>query len=91
MAGYHSGNSRNGKSTKTLKGEAGEIEIEVPRDRNGSFEPQMIEKHQTRFSGFDEKILSMYALGMTTRHIQGHLQGSVWGGRQRSADFRSDR
>ncbi len=74
VAGYHSGNSRNGKSTKTLKGEAGEMEIAVPRDRNGSFEPQLIEKHQTRFAGFDEKILSMYALGMTTRDIQGHLQ-----------------
>jgi transposase-like protein len=73
-AGYNSGNSRNGKSNKTLKGEAGEMMIEVPRDRNGTFEPQLIEKHQTRFSGFDEKILSMYALGMTTRDIQGHLQ-----------------
>ena len=74
VAGYGSGNSRNGKSSKTLKGEAGEIQIEVPRDRNGTFEPQLIEKHQTRFSGFDDKILSMYALGMTTRDIQGHLQ-----------------
>ncbi len=74
VAGYNSGNSRNGKSRKTLKGDAGEMEIEVPRDRNGTFEPQLIEKHQTRFSGFDDKILSMYALGMTTRDIQGHLQ-----------------
>lgn len=73
VAGYNSGNSRNGKSTKKLKGDAGEMEIAVPRDRNGTFEPQLIEKHQTRFSGFDEKILSMYALGMTTRDIQGHL------------------
>ena len=48
--------------------------IEVPRDRNGTFEPQLIEKHQTRFEGFDDKILSMYALGMTARDIQGHLQ-----------------
>ncbi len=46
----------------------------MPRDRNGTFEPQLIEKHQTRFIGFDDKILSMYALGMTTRDIQGHLQ-----------------
>jgi putative transposase len=51
---------RNGRSPKTLKGEAGEITIEVPRDRNGAFEPQLIEKHQTRFEGFDAKILSMY-------------------------------
>jgi putative transposase len=71
--GYGSGNSRNGKSRKTLKGESGEMTIEVPRDRNGTFEPKLIEKHQTRFEGFDAKILSMYALGMTTRDIQGHL------------------
>jgi putative transposase len=73
VAGYGSGNSRNGKSQKTLKGEAGEMMIEVPRDRNGTFEPKIIEKHQTRFEGFDAKILSMYALGMTVRDIQGHL------------------
>jgi putative transposase len=48
--------------------------VETPRDRNGSFEPQIVKKHQTRFEGFDEKILSMYARGMTTREIQGHLQ-----------------
>ena len=71
--GYGSGNSRNGKSRKTLKGESGEMTIEVPRDRNGTFEPKLVEKHQTRFEGFDAKILSMYALGMTTRDIQGHL------------------
>lgn len=74
VAGHGSGNSRNGKSQKTLKGESGEIAIEVPRDRNGSFEPKLIEKHQTRFEGFDAKILSMYALGMTVRDIQGHLK-----------------
>jgi putative transposase len=71
--GYGSGNSRNGKSKKTLKGESGEMTIEVPRDRNGTFEPKLVEKHQTRFAGFDAKILSMYALGMTVRDIQGHL------------------
>ncbi len=73
VAGRGSGNSRNGKSQKTLKGEAGEMTIDVPRDRNASFEPQLIEKHQTRFESFDTKILSMYALGMTVRDIQGHL------------------
>lgn len=73
-AGYGTGNSRNGTSRKTLKGEAGEMTIEIPRDRNGTFEPKLIEKHQTRFEGFDEKILSMYALGMTVRDIQGHLR-----------------
>src|SRR5580698_259122 len=73
VAGYGTGNSRNGKSRKTLKGEAGEMTIGVPRDRNGTFEPKLIEKNQTRFEGFDAKILSMYALGMTVRDIQGHL------------------
>ena len=59
-AGYHSGNSRNGTSAKTVKGEFGEITVETPRDRNSSFEPQILKKHQTRFDGFDDKILSMY-------------------------------
>lgn len=72
--GYGSGNSRNGKSKKRLKGEFGELEIEVPRDRQASFEPQIVPKGETRFAGFDDKILSMYARGMTTREIQGHLQ-----------------
>jgi putative transposase len=72
--GYNSGNSRNGTSAKTVKGEFGEITVETPRDRNSSFEPQLLKKHQTRFDGFDDKIVSMYARGMTTREIQGHLQ-----------------
>jgi putative transposase len=71
--GRGSGNSRNGKSRKKLKGDFGEIEIEVPRDREGQFEPKIVPKHQRRFDGFDDKILSMYARGMTTREIQGHL------------------
>lgn len=74
VAGHNSGNSRNGTSRKTLKGEAGEMTVEIPRDRNGTFEPKLIEKHQTRFEGFDAKILSMYALGMTVRDIQSHLR-----------------
>jgi len=73
-AGKKSGNSRNGKSSKTIKGDFGELPIEVPRDRNGDFTPQIIPKHQTRFDGFDDKIISMYARGMTTRDIQDHLQ-----------------
>ena len=73
-AGYKSGNSRNGKTTKTLTGEFGEIELETPRDREGTFEPQMITKYQTRFDGFDEQIISMYARGMSTREIEGHLR-----------------
>ena len=69
-----SGNTRNGKSKKTLKGEFGELPIEIPRDRHGSFEPQLIPKHQTRWAGFDDKILSLYARGMTVREIQAHLE-----------------
>ena len=68
------GNTRNGRSKKTLKGEFGELPIEIPRDRHGSFEPQLIPKHQTRWTGFDDKILSLYARGMTVREIQGHLE-----------------
>jgi len=68
------GNTRNGKSRKTLKGEFGDLPIEIPRDRHGSFEPQIVAKHQTRWTGFDNKILSLYARGMTVREIQGHLQ-----------------
>ena len=69
-----SGNTRNGKSKKILKGEFGELPIEVPRDRQGTFEPQLITKHQTRWSGFDDKIISLYARGMTVREIQSHLE-----------------
>ena len=72
-AGRGSGNSRNGTSGKTILTEDGEIDIAVPRDRAGSFEPQLIAKGQTRFDGFDDKILSLYARGMTVREIQGHL------------------
>lgn len=73
-AGHNSGNSRNGKSQKTIKGEFGEIPIEVPRDRRGDYNPQIIKKNQTRFDGFDDKIISMYSRGMTTRDIQEHLK-----------------
>jgi putative transposase len=73
-AGYNSGNSRNGSTPKTVKGEFGEMEIETPRDRKGTFEPRILKKHQRRFDGFDDRILSMYARGMTTRDIQEHLE-----------------
>ena len=73
-AGHNSGNSRNGVTRKTLKGDFGEIPLETPRDRNSSYEPQIISKGQTRFTGFDDKIISMYARGMSTREIQGHLE-----------------
>jgi putative transposase len=74
LEGRGSGNSRNGSNPKTLTTEQGEIAIEVPRDRNGTFEPKMVKKHQRRFTGFDDKILSMYARGMSVREIQGHLE-----------------
>lgn len=73
-AGYNSGNSRNGTTKKKLKGDFGEMELETPRDREGTFEPKIVSKGQTRFTGFDDKILSMYARGMSTREIQGHLE-----------------
>jgi putative transposase len=68
--GKNTGNSRNGSSPKTLKGKRGQVQIDVPRDRGGEFEPQLIKKHQTRFDGVDDKIISLYARGMTTREIQ---------------------
>ena len=74
VEGCGSGNSRNGTSRKTLKGKRGQIEVEIPRDRAGEFEPQLIKKNQRRFDGFDDKIISLYSRGMTTREIQGHLQ-----------------
>src|SRR5438445_2446124 len=73
-AGHHSGNSRNGTGRKALKGDFGELELETPRDRQASFEPKIVAKGQTRFTGFDDKIISMYARGMSTREIQGHLE-----------------
>src|SRR4051794_13170395 len=73
-AGRKSGNSRNGTSPKTLRGEFGEISLDVPRDRNASFEPQIVEKGQRRFGGFDRAIMSLYARGLSTREIQGYLE-----------------
>jgi putative transposase len=72
--GRNSGNSRNGFSHKTVTGKNGSLELEVPRDRAGTFEPLIVKKRQKRFDGFDEKIISMYARGMSVREIQGHLE-----------------
>jgi transposase-like protein len=66
-------NQRNGTSGKTVITDDGPLRIEVPRDREGSFEPQIIGKHERRFTGFDQKIIAMYARGMTVREIQGYL------------------
>jgi putative transposase len=74
VIGNNSGNSRNGKSAKTIKGSFGTMPLEVPRDRNGTFEPQIIEKHQTHFTGFNDNIVSLYARGLSTREIQEHLK-----------------
>ncbi len=68
------GNTRNGSSSKTVKGDHGEVAVRVPRDRNGTFEPQIVKKHQTRVAGFDDKIIAMYARGMSVRDIRGQLE-----------------
>src|SRR3990172_6723562 len=67
-------NRRNGRSRKTVQVDLGEVTLRTPRDRDGTFEPQLIEKHQRRVPGFDEKILALYAKGMTTRDIQQIVQ-----------------
>ena len=72
--GHGSGNSRNGRTKKRIIDADGDFEIDVPRDRNGDFEPKLVRKRQVRLEGFDEKVLSLYARGMTTREMQGHLQ-----------------
>lgn len=72
--GRGSGNSRNGKTTKRLIDGDGELEIAVPRDRNGEFEPQLVRKRQVRLPGFDEKVLALYSRGLSTREIQDHLR-----------------
>jgi transposase-like protein len=68
------GNTRNGHSAKTLQGDFGELPLDIPRDRQGAFEPQLVAKHQTRWSGFDDKIISLYARGLSVREIQGRLE-----------------
>jgi putative transposase len=72
--GQTSSNARNGYSQKSLKGELGQMEIAVPRDRQAEFEPQLVKKGQTRLAGLDEQIIAFSARGMTTRDIQGQLQ-----------------
>jgi len=73
-SGKGSGNSRNGYGKKRVTTDNSQVEVEVPRDREGSFEPQLVRKRQTRLPGFDEKVISMYARGMTVREIRGHLE-----------------
>lgn len=73
-AGRGSGNNRNGHGKKRVLTGTSSVEVEVPRDRNGSFEPQLVKKGQSRLPGFDEKVISLYARGMTQREIQAHLE-----------------
>ena len=73
-AGRGSGNSRNGTTGKTLLTDVGAVDLAVPRDRNGSFDPKIVRKGQTRLDGFNEKIIALYARGMTTRDIRAHLR-----------------
>lgn len=72
--GRNRGNSRNGSGVKRVKTGTSELEVEVPRDREGSFEPQLLPKRRRRLPGFDDKVLALYARGLTTREIQGHLK-----------------
>ena len=68
------GNRRNGTSAKVLKGQDGALPIAVPRDRDGSFEPELVRKGQTRIDGMDDKIIGLYAAGLTVRDIRSHLE-----------------
>ena len=68
------GNKRNGTTPKTLITEHGKVQIDAPRDRDGSFEPKIVRKRQRRFVGFDEKILALYSRGLSTRDIEAHLE-----------------
>ena len=72
-----SGNHRNGHNRKRVLTEDGALDLEVPRDRQGRFEPQLVEKYARRLPGFDDKVISMYARGMTTREIRAHNCGAV--------------
>ena len=74
LEGRNRGNSRNGKTTKMLKDETGDLPVDIPRDREGSFDPMLIRKYQTRRLNFKDKIISMYARGMSTRDIQSHVE-----------------
>ena len=73
-AGRGSGNSRNGTTGKTLLTDVGAVDLAVPRDRNGTFEPQIVRKGQTRLEGFNDRIIALYARGMTVRDIPAHLR-----------------
>ena len=73
-AGDNSGNSRNGYSKKTVKSRLGESEVQIPRDRNGTFEPKIVKKYETTSNQLEEQIIAMYAKGMSTRDIEDHMR-----------------
>lgn len=87
-AGKNTGNSRNGKTAKTVRSVHGDIELEIPRDRNSSFEPQLVKKGEKQLGGFDDRILSLYARGLSTRDIQAHFE-DVYGVEVSPCIFRS--
>ena len=72
--GNNSGNSRNGKTKKSVRSSNGDVELDIPRDRNNSFEPKLVRKGERQLNGFDERIIALYARGMTTRDIQAYLE-----------------
>ena len=72
--GSSPGNGRNGQGKKTVQTETAPFDIDVPRDRDSSFEPQVVKKRQRRLDGFDDKVLARYARGLSTREIQAHLE-----------------
>lgn len=74
VAGNNSGNSRNGKTKKNVRSTNGDVELDIPRDRNGSFDPKLVRKGERQLNGFDERIVALYARGMTTRDIQAYLE-----------------
>ena len=74
ISGNNSGNSRNGYNTKTIQTQLGKTELKIPRDRNGEFEPKLIEKGQTKSNNLENQIIAMYAKGMSTRDIEDHLR-----------------
>ena len=72
--GHGTGYKRNGKAHKRVQSESGELQIEAPRDRSGTFQPQLVKKRQRRLEGFDDKVIALYARGLSTRDIQGQLE-----------------
>ncbi len=76
-AGNHSGNSRNGKTSKSVRSQNGALELDIPRDRNSTFEPTLIGKNEKQLNGFDDRIISLYSRGLSTRDIQAHFKKLV--------------